>query len=168
MERGDLLACVEALGVVLHERLAQCGDRDDVLELRHGVADADLDRPESRMKPDVPPDVRVVGDATGALELSDHLRIVGIVLESRRWPRAWERREDHVARRVEARRLATPERRARRQGDELGEVPDQRVDDLDRLLRIVDRDVHVEPEDQLASRDVLHLVDEGAVAILAR
>ena len=45
----------------------------------------------------------------------------------------------------------------------MGEEP---VDDLDRLLRIVDRDVHVHPEDELAPCDVLELVDERAVAIL--
>ena len=47
-------------------------------------------------------------------------------------------------------------------------MADQPVDDLDRLLRIVDRDVDVHPEDQLAARDVLHLVDERAVAVLRR
>ena len=45
----------------------------------------------------------------------------------------------------------------------MGEEP---VDDLDRLLRVVDGDVHVHPEDELAPRDVLHLVDESVVAIL--
>ena len=44
-------------------------------------------------------------------------------------------------------------------------MPDQPVDDLDRLLRIVDRDVHVEAEDQLTPGDVLHLVDERAIAV---
>ena len=39
-------------------------------------------------------------------------------------------------------------------------------DHLDRLLRVVDGDVDVHPEDQLAPRDVLHLVDERAIAIL--
>jgi hypothetical protein len=44
----------------------------------------------------------------------------------------------------------------------------QAVHDLDRLLRIVDRDVHVHPEDELAPGDVLHLVDERVVAVLRR
>ena len=43
---------------------------------------------------------------------------------------------------------------------------EQPVDDLDRLLRLVDGDVHVHPEDELAPRDVLELVDERAVAVL--
>ncbi len=41
----------------------------------------------------------------------------------------------------------------------------QAVHDLDRLVGIVDRDVHVQAEDQLAPRDVLELVDEVAVAV---
>ena len=37
---------------------------------------------------------------------------------------------------------------------------EQPVHDLDRLLGVVDGDVDVHAEDQLAPRDVLHLVDE--------
>ena len=44
----------------------------------------------------------------------------------------------------------------------------QPVHDLDRLLGVVDGDVHVHPEDELAPRDVLHLVDQRAVAVLRR
>ncbi len=40
--------------------------------------------------------------------------------------------------------------------------------DLNRLLGVVDGDVDVHPEDELAPRDVLHLVDERAVAIFRR
>ena len=43
---------------------------------------------------------------------------------------------------------------------------EQAVDDLDRLLRIVDRDVNVHAEDELAPCDVLQLVDERVVAVL--
>jgi hypothetical protein len=45
-------------------------------------------------------------------------------------------------------------------------VNEERRSHLDRLLGVVDRDVHVHPEDQLAPRDVLQLVDELAVAVL--
>ena len=47
-------------------------------------------------------------------------------------------------------------------------MADEPVHDLDRLLRVVDRDVDVHAEDQLAARDVLKLVDERAVAVLRR
>ena len=43
---------------------------------------------------------------------------------------------------------------------------EQPVDDLDRLLRIVHRDVHVHSEDELAAGDVLQLVDQRVVAVL--
>ena len=60
VEGRDLLAALDELRVVLDERLAVRGDRDHVLEPRHRVADADLDRAEPRVEADVPPDVRVV------------------------------------------------------------------------------------------------------------
>ena len=44
-------------------------------------------------------------------------------------------------------------------------MEEQAVEDADRLLRVVDRDVDVHAEDQLAARDVLELVDERAVAV---
>jgi hypothetical protein len=44
-------------------------------------------------------------------------------------------------------------------------VREQPVHDLNRLLGVVDRDVDVQPEDQLAAGDVLELVDEMPVAI---
>ncbi len=120
------------------------------------------------MEADVPPDVRVVLDAAGLLELVHDLRVVGVVAEARRRARAREGGEDHVARRAKTGRLASPERRAGRQRHELVEMADQPVHDLDRLLRVVDRDVDVHAEDQLAPRDVLHLVDERAIAVLRR
>ena len=142
--------------------------RDRVLEPRDRVADADLDGAEPRVEPDVPPDVRVVGDAAGALELADHLGVVGVVAEARRRPGAREGGEDHLPAGGEPGRLAAPERRARGQREQLREVGEQAVHDLDRLLRPVDRDVDVHAEDQLAPGDVLHLVDEVAVAVAAR
>ena len=42
---------------------------------------------------------------------------------------------------------------------------EEAVDDLDRLLGVVDGDVHVHAEDQLAPGDVLELVDEVPVAV---
>src|ERR671922_234175 len=53
------------------------------------------------MEADVPPDVRVVGDAARLLELADHLRVVGVVAEARRRPRAGEGGEDDLPARRE-------------------------------------------------------------------
>src|SRR5437588_9642283 len=104
---------------MLHERLAEGRERDRLLEPGDGVADPDLDRAEPRVEADVPPDVRVVLDAAGPLELVHDPRVVGVVAEARRWAGAREGGEDHVPRRAEAGRLATPERRARGECDEL-------------------------------------------------
>ena len=41
----------------------------------------------------------------------------------------------------------------------------QRVCHRDRLVGVVDRGVHVHPEDQFAARDVLELLDERPVAV---
>ena len=117
------------------------------------------------MQADVPPDVRVVRDAAGLLELPDDLGVVGVVAEARRRARAGEGGEDHLPARGEAGRLAAPEGRARREREQRGEVREQPVHDLDRLLGLVDGDVDVQPEDQLAPRDVLELVDEMPVAV---
>src|SRR5205085_11704819 len=139
--------------------------RHRLLDPRHGVADPDLDRPEPRVQADVPPDVRVVRDAARLLELADGLRVLGVVVEARRGGRAREGGEHHLAARREARRLAAPEGGVRRQGEEERDVEEQAVDDLDRLLRVVHRDVDVHAEDELAARHVLHLVDEVPVAV---
>src|SRR5207253_9185577 len=109
MVRGDLLAPLEALAEVLDERLAVRGQRDRLLDAGDGVADPDLDRPQARVQADVPPDVRVVRDATRLLELADHLRVLGVAREARRGPRAREGGEDHLPARRAPGRLAPPE-----------------------------------------------------------
>ena len=161
----DLLAGLELLAVHLHDRLEERGDRDDVLEARDGVADAHLDRAEPRVRADVPPDVRVVRDAPRALELTDDVRVVGVVAEAWGRPGAREGGEHHLPARREAGRLAAPERRRGGQREHLRQVEQQAVHHLDHLLGIVDGHVHVHAEDQLAARDVLKLVDELAVAV---
>src|SRR5207244_3054996 len=85
---AGLLAALEPLAVQLHERLAVRRERDRVLDARDGVADPDLDGAEPRMRPDVPPDVGVVGDAAGLLQLPDDLCVVLVVPEARRRARA--------------------------------------------------------------------------------
>ena len=165
MVRRDLLAALVLLAELLDERLAVRGDRNCVLHASHGVADADLDRAETWVQADVPPNVRVVGDAARALELPHDLRVVRVVAEPRWWPGARECGEDHLPARRQAGWFAAPERGARRKREQRCEMGEEAVHHLDRLLRIVDRHVHVHAEDQLATGDVLHLVDELPVAV---
>ena len=168
MERADFFAAVETLAVELDQGLAVGGQRDGVLDARDRVADPDLDRPQARVRADVPPDVRVVRDAAGLLELSDDLRVVRVVAEAGRRPRARERGEDHLPGRREPGRLAAPEGRARREREQDRQLDEEPIHDLDRLLRVVDRDMDVQPEDELAAGHVLHLVDERAVPVAGR
>src|SRR5207247_10833655 len=86
----DLFTAVVPLAVVLDERLTERSQRDGVLDPGDGVADPNLDGAKARMQPDVPPDVRVVGDAARLLELADDLCVIGVVLESRGRPGARE------------------------------------------------------------------------------
>ena len=120
------------------------------------------------MRPDVPPDVRVVGDAPGLLELADDLCVVVVVAEARGRARAREGGEHHLARRGQTGRLAAPERRVRREREERRQLDEEPVHDLHGLVGVIDGDMDVETEDQLTPRDVLELVDEGAVAVTRR
>ena len=158
---------LDVVGEHLHERLVVGGERDGVLDARDRVADPQLDRAEPRVEADVPPDVRVVGDAAGALELADQLRELLVALEPRGTPERGKA-EKTICREERARRLAAPERRAGRERQELRQVDQEPVRDVDRLVGVVDRRVHVHAEDQLAPCDVLHLVDELAVPVLGR
>jgi hypothetical protein len=105
-----LLPRVAQVRVVLHEALYVGRDRDRLLDARDRIHDPHLDRPEAGVGADVPPDVRVVRDAPGLLELADDLGVVLVVVEARRRPRARKGGEHHLAARGEAGRLAPPER----------------------------------------------------------
>ena len=132
----------------------------------HRVHDADLDACRAGVRPDVPPDVGVVGDAARLLELAHDLCVVLVVAEARWRPGARERGEDHVAAGGEAGRLAAPERGAAPRGRAARpRWARSALIDLDRLLGVVDRDVDVAAEDELPPRDVLELIDEGPVAV---
>src|SRR3954454_5788983 len=165
VERGQLRARVETLRVVLHEGLHVGGERNRLLHAGDRIHDAHLDRPEAWMEADVPPDVRVVRDAAGLLELADDFGVVGIVAEARRRPGAREGSEDHLAARRESGRLAAPERRVGGEGKEVREVEEKRARHLDRLFGVVHGYVDVETEDELAARDVLELIDEISIAV---
>src|SRR5947208_1922259 len=117
-----------------------CDLPDDLDDVAVRVVDTELRVGARPAAKDVPPDVRVVRDASRALELADDLGVVGVVTETRRRAGAREGGEDHVPRRGKPCRLPAPERRARGERDELGEMGDETVHDLDCLLRVVHSD----------------------------
>src|SRR4029450_11543602 len=114
----DLTLLLVELRVVLDERLTERADRDGVLDAADAVADPDLDGRELRMRPDVPPDVRVVGNAARVLEITDHLGVVRIVPEARRRAGPRERGEDRLPGGREPCGLSPPEGRARRETEQ--------------------------------------------------
>ena len=118
------------------------------------------------MGADVPPDVRVVGDAAGALELADHLRVVGVVAKAGRRPGAGEGREDHC-------RLDAEAGRSPRQNGELAESASSgaRCGSSPLTIRIALSGSSTARgcacrRSALAGR-LLELIDEGAIAVRA-
>ena len=155
---------------MLHERLAVRRQGDRVLDPGHRVADPYLDRPPAADAAECP------------TRCACSPRYSPSSRAGRRPPRSPRSRGSAAAGpsagrprrpicRVDARpgRLAAPEGRARRQREQQRRAAtSEPVHDLDRLLRVVHGDVDVEPEDQLAPRHVLHLVDERAVPVTGR
>jgi len=72
LRRQAVLALV-ALGERRGEALDEGDERGDGVDPRLRVADPDLDRAEPRVWPQVPPDVRVVGEETRGLTAADKL-----------------------------------------------------------------------------------------------
>ena len=67
-----------------HDRLDHGGQRDRVVDARLGIADAELERVEKRMEPDVPPDLFRVVDAVGLDQELQIILILGEALETDR------------------------------------------------------------------------------------
>ena len=118
------------------------------------------------MRPDAPPDLRVLRDRAGVVEEADEALVVR--------PRGErvgdattreEAREDLCPRRVEAAVHPFHEGRARREREQLREEVAHRGDDTDRPIGAPDRDVDVEPERVVAPD---HVAEELVVSAVVR
>ena len=122
--------------------------------------------PEVRMRAHVPPQVRVVGHRARLDHELDALAVLVPALEPRRDPDARQEAEDAACATTSSSvGRAAPERRVGRQREQDREVHTHAVRDVDRLVGVVDADVHVQAEQQLLAHDEAERVDDLAVAL---
>ena len=137
-----------------------------MLEPRLRVAGTQLHRAEVRVGPHVPPQVRVVR----------HRARLDHELAAARSTRPSSRTAAGSRRAAAGRKIGVredfrpvgppaPERRVGRQREQDRDVHPHAVRDVDRLLGVVDADVHVQAEQQLLARDEPQHVDDLAVAV---
>ncbi len=118
------------------------------------------------MEPDVPPDFGGVFDAIGADEQID------VVVKFREAGEGFghasmrESFEDDLAIRLQTGVLTLPKRRVRRERKKVGQKIAHLVHDRDADLAIRDTHVNVETENDVAASDLLHVLQDRAVALL--
>jgi hypothetical protein len=152
---GQRLALVERARDPRRERVEEGGERLRLAELRLAVADPDLDGREGQMRTDAPPDLGVLGDRAGLVEVADVALVLVPAGERVRDAAAREHpREDLRARRVEVCEALLDERRARGDGEELGQEAAERARDADGAVGAADGRVDVEAERVVAPDDV--------------
>ena len=92
-----------------HHRLDEGSERDRVVDPRLSVADAELERVEERMEPNVPPDLFRVIDAVGIDQDLEVILVLRETLEGIGNPGAREAFENIMPIGLEAGILAEPE-----------------------------------------------------------
>ena len=164
--RRQGLTGVEALRHVIDEALDERGDREDLLERRQSVADADLDGAPVRCGADVPADLVDVVDDSGGEHIVDVLLVVRPLIELERQTCRRQLLEHHRPVRGIAGVRAAPERRRRGQRLQVRDIGEQCVDDRQHLVARVDADVDMDTEDQHVPTPPLGAVDEFEVTVL--
>src|ERR1700733_11802053 len=144
--------------------LNQRGDGDALLRAQRNVADADLDRIEEGMRPNIPPDFFCVVDGLSLdeeIDLALELRVTGetiVQVGARKFL------EDLRAVALVASFHAEPERRVRRKRQDVWQKISQRVHDANRRLAIFDSHMDVQAEDKVGARDELQVFDHLGIA----
>ena len=119
---GERLAVVEGAGDARDEAVANAASARASREVGLPVGDPHLDRREREVRPDAPPELRVLEDRAGLVEVANEALELVPGAERVRDPAAREHaREDLRARRVQTGNDALDERRAGRKGQELRE-----------------------------------------------
>jgi hypothetical protein len=139
--------------------------RQSVSSTRVAVAHAELDRREERVRAQVPPDLPAVVDRRRLHEQLDEVLVLVVAREVRRDAGAWEATPDHLAVRLQPGVAGEPERRRRRDREEMRKEVARLVHHLDACLAIGDPDVDMQTEDEEFADHVLQLVLEDLVAL---
>ena len=146
------------------QALHQRGERRGVAHARLGVHDPDLDRPQPRLQPRVPPQERRLGDRVAADQHVDRLHVGLVAVERARRARARERLEDRDARRGQAAVAALPEGRVGRQRQQQRQLLAQAVERSHGGVLVGHRHVDVQREGRLAAGELAHRRVEELVA----
>src|SRR5437763_2728499 len=150
------LAVVARAGDAHSQRVRERCERLRLGELRLGVADPNLDRRKGQVWAHAPPELRVLGDRAGRVEEAHVVLELAPAGEDVGDPAAGEHpREDLRPRRVEPGVDALDERRAGREGEQVGQERAERVADGDRAVGSLDRHVDVQAEAGVPPDDVL-------------
>src|SRR3954452_3816881 len=120
------------------------------------------------MRPDVVPEPGVVLHHARVDHEADPLLVVRPAVVVGRDADAGERAEDRHAGGAQPGVVAAPERRVRAQGEQDRHMHAHPVGHVDRLVGVVEADVHVQPEDQLLPGHPAQLFHEVAVALGGR
>ena len=158
-----------AQAVELHDdRLGKRGQRDGYARRRGHIADAELQRAERRVRPQVPPHFLRVVDA---VELDEGLQVVLVLaprVELIRNARAGKPPEDGRSIGFQAGVTSLPERRAGREREQVRQEVARLVEQLDGPGAIGRGDVNMQAEDEQRSGQLLQFFDDVFVALAGR
>ena len=151
------------------DRLRQRRERDRHARRRRHVADAELQRAERRMRPQIPPDFLARCRCSGAGRAVS--RYSSYSLHESNWsgmPERGKRRKTVVRYDFRPGVASLPERRAGRERQQVRQEVARFVQQLDRARAVGHRDVDVQAEDEQRPRELLQLFDDVLVALAGR
>lgn len=131
-----------------HEAAEQGGDAERIVEPRAGIGDAQFQRRELDRGAQRPPQEARIGDGARAGHDGDEPRMGGGIGKKLRQAGAGQLAEDAEPVRLEPRRLALPERRRGREGEQQRLERQQPVHEIDAGLRVRHLDMDMHPADQ--------------------
>ena len=162
--RRQRLTGIETGGEVIDEALDERGDSGDFAQARHRIADPHLDRAPLGRWADVPADLVDLIDDTGGEHVARIRLVISPGIELIRQPGRRQLLEHHRPVRGVARVLPGPERRRCTHRLQMRHVGQQRIQDRQHLVPVVDPDMRVQAEDEHVPAPPLGAVDELGVA----